>query len=463
MQNYFAHCLFAIFQIILFTCHFLYFSFYSTFTCINHVMYPLFPIAKSSAFLLSFNLSILIFSCISFYKRYIYIPFSFHSIHYISAFYIVFWTLLHTIAHYINLIGFVHRPDLLLSWGIGFTGHFLLLIILVTSIFALPIVRQKMFHKFIYIHVFCFVLFVAFILIHQSFCFIKLYTCPFLWSWVYYIIPFVIYISEYIWRYCGYYIKSYKVRVHACASHANTQNYIQLLLPLPKYWAGKRVWICCPSISYFEWHPFALSLYDDSIVCTSLFFKDRGNWTNKLVNALGASSDSVPFPVPLPKLLIHGPFIYCPSSFLNNLTTKPSIIFSFGIGITSFSFYLQQIVEQNIAITNTLHIVLTVKHHSEISWMMDIIKVLHANPKCSIHLFLTQPIKYELCTLDVPFHFQHPNVDYIIKQSFLLNNFDSNKMVDIYHSGPLPTLHSIKSCVSQFNRAKQRFRITSFD
>jgi hypothetical protein len=427
-------------------------------------MFPIFPIAKTSACLLSLNLGVLILSCVSFYKRYIYIPFSFHAVHYASAFYVFFWSLLHTIAHYINLTISIRRQDLLLSWGIGFTGHFLLFILLVTTLFALPIVRQKMFHKFFYIHVFCFVLFVSFILIHQSFCFIKPNTssCPFLWSWLYYIIPFVIYTFEYIFRYLGHSCTSYNVRIHS--KNSITPNYIQLLLPLPKYWAGKRVWICCPNVSYFEWHPFALSLFDDSIVCTSLFFKDRGNWTRKLINALGASSDSVPFPVPLPKLLIHGPFLYCPKSFLNNLCNKPSIIFSFGIGITSFSFYLQQIVEQNIAITSPLHIVLTIKHHSEISWLMNVIESLHANPMCHVYLFLTQPIKSELYLLNIPFYIEHPNVYNILKQSFLLNNFDSDKTVDIYHSGPPPTLHSIKSSFSQFNTTtKRRFRVTSLD
>lgn len=455
---------FTLFQIGMFVCHFMYYTYYHTFSCINNLMFPLFPIAKSSACLLSLNLGVLILSCVSFYKRYIYIPFSFHSIHYISAFYIFVWSLLHTIAHYINLIFSVRRQDLLLSWGVGFTGHFLLFILLVTTSFALPIVRQKIFHKFFYIHVSCFVLFVSFILIHQSFCFVKPNgnSCPFLWSWLYYIIPFVIYTFEYIYRYCAHSCTSYNVRIHN--QNSTTPNYIQLLLPLPKYWAGKRVWICCPNVSYFEWHPFALSLFDDSIVCTSLFFKNRGNWTNKFINALGASSDSVPFPVPLPKLLIHGPFLYCPKSFLNNLCNKPSIIFSFGIGITSFSFYLQQIVQQNISVTSTLHVVLTVKHHSELFWLMNILKTLHSNPKCFVHLFLTQPVKRELYLLDIPFYTEHPNIYNILKQSFLLNNFYSDKTVDIYHSGPPSTFHSIKSCVSQFNTiTKQRFHITSLD
>lgn len=454
---------YTIIQSALFICHFLYYTYNFTFTCINNVMYPLFPIAKSSASLLSLNLGVLIFSCVSFYKRYIYIPFSFHSIHYISAIYIIFWSLLHAIAHYINLIYTAHKPNLLFSWGTGFTGHLLFLILLVTTSFALPIVRQIIFHKFIYIHIFCFVLFVAFILIHQSFCFIKPIqnSCPFLWSWLYYILPFVIYVTEYVYKYFSHSCTSYKVRLY---SNNVTQNYVQLLLPLPKYWAGKRVWICCPSISYFEWHPFALSLFNESTVCTSIFFKDRGNWTNKLINALGASSDSVPFPVPLPKLLIHGPFIYCSHSFLNNLCNKPSVIFSFGIGITSFTFYLQQIVEQNISITSTLHIVLTVKHHSEISWLMNIIESLHANPKCHVYLFLTQPIKSELYLLNIPFYIEHPNVYNILKQSFLLNNFYSHKIVDIYHSGPPSTFHSIKSSISQFNTTtQQRFRVTSLD
>jgi hypothetical protein len=156
--------------------------------------------------------------------------------------------------------------------------------------------------------------------------------------------------------------------------------------------------------------------------------------------------------------------MYCPQSFLNNLCNKPSIIFSFGIGITSFSFYLQQIVEQNIRVTSTLHVVLTVKHHSELSWFMNVLKALHSNPNCFIHLFLTQPVKRELYLLDIPFYTEHPNIHNILKQSFLLNNFYSDKTVDIYHSGPPSTFHSIKSCVSQFNTiTKQRFSVTSLD
>jgi hypothetical protein len=101
--------------------------------------------------------------------------------------------------------------------------------------------------------------------------------------------------------------------------------------------------VCCPTVSYFEWHPFAVSHTNEGIDSgCSIHFKTRGNWTTKFAKVLGIEQKGV-FPVILPNVIVQGPFHCYPKNLLENITKGNSIIITNGIGVTTFSYLFTQL------------------------------------------------------------------------------------------------------------------------
>jgi hypothetical protein len=107
-------------------------------------------------------------------------------------------------------------------------------------------------------------------------------------------------------------------RENTCISkiiqHPSMTMEVQIKKPSCKTKAGQYVFICCPEISKFEWHPFTLtsSPDEDNI---GVHIRIVGDWTEKFARRCGYQMkeyDSLPTLASssLPRIMVDGPYGY---------------------------------------------------------------------------------------------------------------------------------------------------------
>lgn len=108
-----------------------------------------------------------------------------------------------------------------------------------------------------------------------------------IWIWV--VTPVAIYVIEKIFRSLRFRASSSKV----LSTEVFSGNVVSLKISKPPsfgYVAGQYVFLNCPQISLFEWHPFTLaSSPGDSYV--QVYIRVCGDWTNALLKLVNLSSD----------------------------------------------------------------------------------------------------------------------------------------------------------------------------
>jgi len=366
---------YAIGQIVVFLSYWLYYWNSQHFKCSCKRLSVTFPLGKASAGLISVNTCILLFGCIGSFRKYTlvnkYIPFNFKQIHYLTVGSIYIWSVVHTIAHYINFSKLRNAPYT--NWGIGFTGHMLVAILIVLGILSLPIIRKQLFHKFFASHIILVTGYIVFMYLHQSFCFIKTDrgTCPLPTWWIWVTIPLILYTLETVWKFTRKPIIQYNVITH-------TQQLIELQLPLPKTFAGKWIRLYCSRASLIEWHPFAVTNYNDDTVMCSIHIKSRGDWTRRLIKLL-----SEPIIQP-PVFRIDGPFLHLPYHFATNIVNNRCLVFASGIGLTTFAYDIF-----NSPSSNT-KLVIICKDITDIQWFNSS-NSGNKFSKLNVHCFFTNP------------------------------------------------------------------------
>jgi len=119
--------------------------------------------------------------------------------------------------------------------------------------------------------------------------------------------------------------------------------------------AGQYIFICCPEVSYFQWHPFTLTSApeEDYISC---HIRVAGDFTTALAKAVGCdfpqkgdkggkgdapvggkvigTSTNPPMNRTLPRVMIDGPFGSASEDFLKFETV---LLVGAGIGVTPFA------------------------------------------------------------------------------------------------------------------------------
>lgn len=122
--------------------------------------------------------------------------------------------------------------------------------------------------------------------------------------------------------------------------------------------AGQYIFLCCPEISYFQWHPFTLTSAPEADYI-SLHIRVVGDFTSALAKCLGCNFDLPSNPnggnegggnvsareIPLlnrvlPRVMIDGPFGSACEDFLNYETV---LLVAADIGVTSFASILKSI------------------------------------------------------------------------------------------------------------------------
>ncbi|KAI5320026.1 hypothetical protein L3X38_039734 [Prunus dulcis] len=171
-------------------------------------------------------------------------------------------------------------------------------------------------------------------------------------TWMYISVPLLLYIAERSVRTCRsqhYSVKILKVLVLP-------GNVISLIMSKPpgfKYKSGQYIFLQCPTISPFEWHPFSITSApgDDHL---SVHIRTVGDWTKELkrVIAEGDDSTSVDHQARLvhignldqrgqPRLFVDGPY-GAPAQEYRNYDVL--LLVGLGIGATPFISILRDLL-----------------------------------------------------------------------------------------------------------------------
>ncbi|KAJ1868402.1 hypothetical protein LPJ78_000150 [Coemansia sp. RSA 989] len=196
--------------------------------------------------------------------------------HKIVAYTLVFWILHHVISHYykfhqleIQTKGKLKMVDLLYGKQTGRVGHAMLAIIIVILLTALPVVRKKFFEIFYLLHHLNFLI-VILIFVH-----IQKHTFQYYISG-----PMAIYALDRIYRMVRARVNS--PQILSIIQHPSNVIELRFERRGMKYKVGQYVYLCVPSISWHQWHPFTLTSAPEENEL-SVHIRVAGGWTNQLV------------------------------------------------------------------------------------------------------------------------------------------------------------------------------------
>ena len=109
--------------------------------------------------------------------------------------------------------------------------------------------------------------------------------------------------------------------------------------------AGQYIFLSCPEISYFQWHPFTLTSAPEEDYL-SVHIRIVGDFTSALAKACGCDFDSKdkpekeggivipPVSMVLPRVMVDGPFGSASEDFLKY---ESVVLVGAGIGVTPFA------------------------------------------------------------------------------------------------------------------------------
>ncbi|KAK6236608.1 hypothetical protein SCA6_011945 [Theobroma cacao] len=176
-------------------------------------------------------------------------------------------------------------------------------------------------------------------------------------TWMYISAPLLLYMGERSVRTCRsehYSVKIFKVSVLP----GNVFSMVMSKPPGFKYKSGQYIFLQCPSISPFEWHPFSITSAPGD-ECLSVHIRTVGDWTQELKRVFTDVNDS-PFVIGRarfgqpghidqngqPKLLVDGPY-GAPAQDYRNYDVL--LLAGLGIGATPFISILRDLLNNSRA------------------------------------------------------------------------------------------------------------------
>lgn len=283
---------------------------------------------------------------------------------------LVIFTWVHTIAHLHNVAqlsaknhaGFLGFVKLNFLTGPGWTGYILTISIMAMFFTALEKPRRANYERFWNTH-HLFVIFFIFWSIHGAFCMIPADTKPTCFGngsfYQYWMIGGFTYLVERILREIRGTHKTYITKV---IQHPSNVVEIQIKKERTKTRAGQYIFLCCPEVSIWQYHPFTLtSAPEEDFI--SVHIRMVGNFTKSLgkvlgcegldsgdtkkvnyskVVSVGPTTDEGDLKAPklLPRLYIDGPF---GSASEDVFKFETVLLIGAGIGVTPFASILKSI------------------------------------------------------------------------------------------------------------------------
>lgn len=240
-----------------------------------------------------------------------------------------------------------------------------------------------------------FILVYALLIIHSIFLFLtdKLTEKT---TWMYIAIPVSLYVGERIFRA----IRSEIYEVEILKANIYPGKVLSLTLRKPegfKYHSGMYIFIQCPNISHFEWHPFSLtSGPEDEFL--SVHIRTLGDWSYQIYNLF---QEAIFFgPKEYPRIYIDGPY---GAASQDHVKYDIVMLIGLGIGATPFMSILKDVVNCNpktgcgeCSIRKgplKAYLYWVTREQSSFDWFRDVMKeISKSNQKQSVvemHNFLT--------------------------------------------------------------------------
>ncbi|BGP25328.1 hypothetical protein JCM10295v2_004251 [Rhodotorula toruloides] len=217
------------------------------------------------------------------------------------AYSLLFWTIVHTTGHYVNMYN-VELTQIRkeVAWAIlftqpgGFTGHVMLILMLLVYTTAHVKIRNQSFEAFWYTHHLV-VLILFCLYIHAVGCFVRgalpgqPVRCLGYNSWTWTIWGGIALLLERIVRE----LRSRRAtKLIAVLLHPQGALELRFVKPSFRYKSGQWLFLNVPAVSPLQWHPFTISSApEDPYV--SVHIRQVGDWTRALGQLLGCDSATV--------------------------------------------------------------------------------------------------------------------------------------------------------------------------
>lgn len=345
--------------------------------------------------------------------------------------------------------------------GPGVTGWIMTAALAIMVWYAREKVRRATFEKFWYSHHLFIVFFINWQL-HGMFCMIQPDRPPFCSFnnigvfWRYWLVGGVIWIWERILRE----IRSRHVTfIHKVIQHPSNVMELQIKKEKTTVRAGQYIFLSCPEVSYFQWHPFTLTSSPEENYI-SVHIRVAGDFTTALAKAVGCdfpqkgdkksdkkgdvpsggkvvgTNTNPPFNRTLPRVMVDGPFGSASEDFLNY---EVVLLVGAGIGVTPFASILKSIWYRMNNLHNSkptrlskVYFTWVIRDYGAAEWFHSLLQAIEEQDtmnRIEINIYLTAKIKEDdmnniivqdvgaekdaITSLRAPTHFGRPNWDRI--------------------------------------------------
>ncbi|EJT75990.1 cytochrome b-245 heavy chain subunit beta [Gaeumannomyces tritici R3-111a-1] len=435
---------------------------------------PTFAIARSAALVLHFDVAMVLFPvCRTFISLARQTPLNgiiqFDkniTFHITTAWSIVFFSWVHTIAHWNNFAQVAAQYNLgIYGWllanfvsGPGWTGYVMLIALMGMVFTSVEKPRRANYERFWYTH-HMFIVFFFFWSIHGAFCMIQPDFAPFCMSfgtsaigvfWQFWMYGGFIYLAERVAREIRGKHNTYISKV---IQHPSNVCEIQIKKEHTKTRAGQYIFFCCPEVSVWQYHPFTLTSAPEEDYI-SIHMRVVGDFTRAVSKALGCDWDKKsgsstvvgvngenPDVDPalkrvLPRVYVDGPF---GSASEDVFKYEIAVLCGAGIGVTPFASILKSIwyrmnYPQKKTRLSKVYFFWICRDFGSFEWFRSLLLAIEAQDvdnRIEIHAYLTAKIKADDATnimindanadkdaitgLRAPTNFGRPNWDMIFR------------------------------------------------
>ncbi|KAG0319496.1 hypothetical protein BGZ99_005085 [Dissophora globulifera] len=346
---------------------------------------------------------------------------------------IVFFSIVHTVAHYVNFWRLTQaEPEKYSFWnlmfvsGPGFTGHLMLLFLAIMVVTSLPSVRQRKFE------VFCQKTTISRVILHPS--------------------------------------KVVEIQIKKEGCHAL---------------AGQFIFLCCPEVSLWQWHPFTLTNAPEEDYL-SVHIRVIGDFTEALSRKLGCDVDGVGewedtlsdrngMVTVLPQIMIDGPFGAASEDVFKFEVT---VLVGAGIGVTPFASVLKSIwyrvnYQTKATKLHKVYFFWICRDKESFEWFQSLLLALESqdlNQFIEIHTFLTGRLRHsevgnlminDQCAfadtvtgLRARTCFGRPNLDVEFER---IRDQHADTDIGVFFCGPKKMGKQLHACCTKFSEGNTQF------
>jgi len=436
-------------------------------------------------------------------------------LHKLIAWSIVFFSWLHTIAHWVNFAQLAIKNGLgFKGWlmanflsGPGWTGYIMLAALMAMVFTAIEKKRRANFERFWYTH-HLFIVFFFFWSFHGAFCMIKPDRAPFCDGigvfWKFWLVGGFAYLAERILREIRGKHKTYISKV---IEHPSNVCEIQIKKDNTKPKAGQYIFLNCPEVSLYQYHPFTLTSAPEEDYI-SVHIRCQGDFTMALAKTLGCSfankdkkkgtdekrkaresriigvgPDAKGADVDpalrrvLPRVYIDGPF---GSASEDVFKYEVAVLVGGGIGVTPFASILKSIwyranfpsAKQKSRLTK-VYFFWICRDFAMFEWFRSLLLAIEAQDishLIEIHTYLTLKMKADDATnimindanaekdaitgLRAPTNFGRPNWNVIFRG---IRNIHQEGEAGVFFCGPGPLGTDVHNMCNKYSDSKYQF------